>query len=171
MSAFPHEFEARVVRHDVGTYRYTVVFLPEAMAAALRLAGRPRISGEVNDVPFSGAWQPVRGRWYVMLSKELVRDAALKLGDLAPVRFRLEPEDQVEVPEALRLALAADPTLEAAWTALRPGVRRGLAHRVGSAKQSATVARRLEEVLRALRDGGPFGPPHRQSPPRGGPEP
>ncbi len=62
---FPHGFAGPVVRHDVGTYRYTVVFLPPEIAARLPLAEHPRlrISGEVSDLPFSGAWQPVRGRW------------------------------------------------------------------------------------------------------------
>jgi hypothetical protein len=144
-----------VVRHDVGTYRYTVVFLPDELARLLPLDRHPRlrISGEVGDLPFSGAWQPVRGRWYLMLSKPLLRDAGLRLGDAAEIRFRVEDQEAVEVPEALRQALAADPLAEAAWRALSAGRRRGLAHRVAAAKTPATAARRLAEVLEALRAG------------------
>ncbi len=65
MTGYPHAFEGRIVHHDVGTYRYTVVFLPTEIAAALPLAEHPRLrfTGEIGDVPLSGAWQPVRGRW------------------------------------------------------------------------------------------------------------
>jgi hypothetical protein len=150
---FPHEFTTRVTRHDVGTYRYTVVFLPEEIAVRLPLDRHPRlrVSGEVGEVPFSGAWQPVRGRWYLMLSKELLRDAGLGPGATATVRFRVEDQDAVEVPEALRLALEADLAARGAWEGMSAGKRRGLAHRVGSARTAATAARRVAEVLAALR--------------------
>jgi hypothetical protein len=70
---YSHAFEGRIEHHDVGTYRYTVVFLPRELALSLPLEEHPRlrVSGEVAEVPFSGAWQPVRGRWYLMLSKPL----------------------------------------------------------------------------------------------------
>ncbi len=57
MGVYPHAFEARVVHHDLGTYRDTVVFLPPEVAARLPLDAHPRlrVSGEVGDVPFSGA--------------------------------------------------------------------------------------------------------------------
>ena len=165
MATYPHSFEAPIVRHDVGTYRYTVVFLPEALRASLGVQGRVRTSGELNDVPFTGAWQPVRGRWYLMLSRPLLSDAGARIGDIASLRFRLEPPDTVEVPEALQSALDADAEAATLWAALRPGQQRGLAHRVASAKQHTTVARRLAEVTRLLIEGGPFGPPPRPAKP------
>jgi len=155
VSHYPHAFEGRVVRHDVGTYRYTVVFLPDGLAEALPLDLHPRlrVSGEVGEFPFSGAWQPVRGRWYLMLSKELLRDAGLALGDAVEVRFRVEDQDAVEVPDQLARALDADAALRSAWEGLSAGRRRGLAHRVSSAKTPATAARRVGEVLRLLSGG------------------
>ncbi len=164
MGTFPHSFEARVARHDVGTYRYTVVFVPEDLAASLALRGRVRISGELNDVPFSGAWQPAHGRWFLMLSKTLLRDAGVRPGSVVELRFRLERADAVDVPPALRDALSRDAAADAAWRALRPGQQRGLAHRIASAKAPATVARRVAEATRLLIAGGPFGPPSRTRP-------
>jgi hypothetical protein len=63
---YPFSFEGEVVHHDVGTYRYTVIFLPADIAGQLPFAEHPRlrVTGEVAEIPFSGAWQPVRGRWY-----------------------------------------------------------------------------------------------------------
>lgn len=160
MTAYPHAFEATVVHHMVGTYRYTVVFLPGEIAAALPLDRHPRLrmSGEVGDVPVSGAWQPVRGRWYLMLAKPVLRDAGAAVGDTVHVRFRVEDPEAVEVPGALRRALEADAAARAAWDALSAGKRRGLAHRVLSARTPPTAERRLRAVLAALR-GDPGAPP------------
>lgn len=139
----------------MGTYRYTVVLLPPEVAAALPLAEHPRLrfSGEIGEVPFSGAWQPVRGRWYAMLSKGVLKDGGYAVGDVVEVRFRVEDQDSVEVPLLLRRALDADERATAAWEALSAGKRRGLAYRVASAKTAPTAARRLDEVLAALRGG------------------
>ncbi|WP_376090257.1 YdeI/OmpD-associated family protein [Roseomonas sp. CCTCC AB2023176] len=167
MPAYPHRFEAPVVLHDVGTYRYTVVFLPPDLAATLDFppGNRLRASGEVADIPFGGAWQPVRGRWFLMLSKDLIRTAEIKPGDVVEVRFRVEPPDTVETPEALDRALEADHKAKAAWNAMTPGARRGLAHRVASAKTPATVARRLDEALAVLRGEAPYRVPGKRREP------
>jgi hypothetical protein len=155
MSFYPHEFEGVVERHVVGTLRYTVVFLPAEIAASLPFDGSPRLraSGEVNDVPFSAAWQPVRGRWYMMLSKGLLRDAELSVGARAAVRFRVEDPDSVDVPEALADALAANAAAATAWAGLTAGKRRGFAHLVNAAKTAPTQQKRLAEVLLALETG------------------
>lgn len=102
-------------------------------------------------MPFSGAWQPVRGRWYLMLSKALLRDAGLAVGDWAAVRFRVEDQETVELPPPLAAALGADAATLAAWEALPAGRRRGFTHRVASARTDVTMKRRVEEVLLALR--------------------
>ncbi|MBC7988842.1 MAG: YdeI/OmpD-associated family protein [Luteimonas sp.] len=153
MTPYPHEFDAQVVHHDVGTYRYTVVFLPPEIATALPLQQHPRLraSGEVGEVPFTGAWQPVRGRWYLMLSKELLRDADAAIGACVRVRFRVEHQAAVEVPDQLARALAADGMANLAWSQLSAGKKRGLAYRVLSAKTKSTVQRRLLEVMARLR--------------------
>jgi hypothetical protein len=157
-SYFPFECEAVVERHHLGRYAYTVVFLPEAFHAHLPLKEHPRlrVSGEVNETPFEGAWQPSKGRWYLMLSKELLRDSGLSLGDSALVRFRQEPQDRVQTPEALSGMLAKTASLNKAWDAATPGARRGFAHHVASAKTPATIAKRLREVVQSLRTGRPL---------------
>ena len=152
MSFFPHSFEAEIVHHFVGTYRYTAVFLPEDLIEALPLDRYPRlrVSGEIGDIPFSGAWQPVRGRWYLMLSKPLMKDGGYAIGDRVEVRFRVEDQETVDVPEILERALNADVDAMAAWQAASAGKRRGWAHRIESAKAVTTKQRRLDEVLKAL---------------------
>lgn len=155
LNLYPHQFEGVVEHHFVGTLRYTVIFLPAELASELPFSKHPRLraSGEINDVPFSAAWQPVRGRWYMMLSKGPLRDAELSVGDRADVRFRVEDPDSVEVPIALTDALVANASAGAAWARLSAGKRRGFAHLVSSAKTAPTQQRRLAEVLLALETG------------------
>ena len=162
MSFFPYVFEGRIVHHDLGTLRYTVVFLPPEIVAALPLEAHPRLrmSGELDGVPVSGAWQPSRGRWYLMLSKATLRDAGRRIGDTVELRFRVEDQEGVAVPEALATALDADDRAAAAWAALSAGRRRGLSHHVDAAKRPETAGRRVAEIMEALRSGGELpGPP------------
>ncbi|MEO1491517.1 MAG: YdeI/OmpD-associated family protein [Pseudomonadota bacterium] len=154
-TAFPHCFEAEIVRHDVGStrYAYTVVFVADEVAAGLPLAERPRlrVEGEIGDVPFEASLTPVRGRWYILLSKTMLKSIGAAVGDTIPVRFTIADQDAVAVPDALRAALAEDDGARALWEAATPGKQRGLAYRVASAKTDPTRAKRIAEVFGILR--------------------
>ena len=138
--------------HDLDTYRYTVVFLPDELAATLPFAADPRlrISGEIADHPMTAAWQPCRGHWYLMLSKPLLKAVGLTIGMTAEVRFRLEAQDDVEMPASLLQTLGENGAAQAHFDTLTPGKQRALAHRVLSAKTEATQTRRVGEVVRWL---------------------
>lgn len=153
MTWFPHSFEGAIVRHNLGTYQYTVVFLPPGIADELPFGTTPRLrfTGEFNDLPFSGAWQPSRGHWYVMLSKPLLRDAGVGVGDEVEIRFRIEDPNAVDVPNALNQAILEDSNANAAWQSLSAGKQRALAYRVAGAKSVPTRDRRIDEVMAALR--------------------
>jgi hypothetical protein len=148
----PYEFTAPVKTYDFETYAYTVVYLPEDLAGALPLDRyrRLRVEAEVNGVPLKAALMPTGGRWYLMLSKKLLKRAGLTLGDPAHVTFAVADQDAVDVLPPLAEALDAEPDLRAAWEALTPGKRRGLAHRVASAKTAPTIAKRVAEVIDGL---------------------
>lgn len=148
---FDHEFEAPIVRHDVGSerYRYTVVFLPRDLIGALPLDDYPRlrISGEVEDYPFEAALTPVRGEWYILLSGKLLKAIGKRVGDVVSVRFRVADQDAVDVPPALQAALSGDSGMQTIWDGLTAGKQRSLAYRVASAKREATQAKRIAEVF------------------------
>ena len=155
MEPYPFEFEAPVALHDVGSerYRYRVVFLPRALHDALPLKTNPRlrITGEINDHPFEAALTPVRGAWYILLSKTTLQAIEAGVGDPVAVRFAIADQDAVEVPPALQAALASDPKMRRLWDAQSPGKQRGLAYRVASAKRAPTQAKRVAEVFAILR--------------------
>lgn len=156
---YPHAFEAPLSRFGVGRTRklwYTVLFLPPAIEPALPFAAHPRlrVEGEIAELPAEGAWMPTGdNRRYFMVSPKILKAAQLAIGDTVEMRFRIADQGAVDVPPELAAALAADPAARGAWAALTPGGRRGFAHLVHGAKASATRARRVADVLAAIRDG------------------
>ncbi|MEM9088982.1 MAG: YdeI/OmpD-associated family protein [Cyanobacteria bacterium P01_F01_bin.53] len=152
MSDFPHTFDSPIVQHSVGTYAYTVVFLPEEMNEEMPFDQFPRlrVRGEINHLPFAGAFQPVRGRWYLLLSKKKMKAGGFVIGDWVHVTFRIDDQEAVEVPDMLRLALEENPHAMATWEKLSAGKRRGLAYRVSSAKTAPTQKRRVAVVIEML---------------------
>lgn len=155
MSYFPFGFTGLVERHDLGSYGYTVIWLPDEIVAQLPLAEHPRlrISGELNDHPCSGAWQPSRGRWYLMLGKPLLKATGLSIGCFAELRFRVDAQDEVDVPPLLSRAVAGNAAAGERWAALTPGKQRALSHHVLSAKTGPTAARRVAQVVVWLETG------------------
>lgn len=153
MSYFDHSFEAPIVEHWFeDKFAYTVVWLPPEVAEVLPFKEYPRlrVEGEVAEQSFEGACMPVRGRWYLMVSKKAMKAAGVSLGDEVEVRFRIADQDAVDVPVDLTRALEADAAALARWDALTPGKKRGLAFRVAQAKRPETRAKRIAEVLEAL---------------------
>ncbi|MEM9948570.1 MAG: YdeI/OmpD-associated family protein [Cyanobacteria bacterium P01_D01_bin.36] len=152
MDDFPFIFDSPIVPHSFGTYNYAVVFLPEEMSEDLPFQQYPnlRIEAEVGSSPFSGAWRPTGGRWYLLLSKKFLKKSGFDIGDWVTVRFRIADQNAVDMPESLRLALEQDDHARAIWENLTPGKRRSFAYRVSSAKTAPTQARRVTEVLEKL---------------------
>ena len=154
---FPHAFEAPIERHVIAAksgdraLAYCVVWLPEALHAALPLAAHPklRVAGEIAEVAFRGAWQAWRGGRYLMVPRAVMDERGLRIGDEVEVRFRVADQEAVDVPPALAALLRVD-AVRAQWERLTVGRRRALAHHVVSAKRDETRARRVAEVEAAL---------------------
>lgn len=153
---YDYSFEGLIERFGVGKTRtiwYTVLLLPTDMHAELPFARYPRlrVDGEIADIPVTGAWMPTGGgRRYFIVAPRVMKDAAVGVGDLVEMRFKIADQDAVDMPSELMAALLADPMAMAAWEALTPGRKRGLTHRVHSAKSLATRARRVAEVVTEL---------------------
>lgn len=155
MNFYPCEFEAPVEYHNVGSdkYAYTVIFVPDEIARELPLKQHPRlrVTGEVSDYPIEASLTPVRGRWYILLSKRILTAVDARVGDLLEVRFKIADQDAVDVREFLSDALERHPAERALWNAATPGKKRGLAYRVASAKTDPTRQKRVDEVFGILR--------------------
>jgi hypothetical protein len=147
-------FEARIVAHQIGRAHYSVIFLPERYAGhpPFEKSTRLRMRGHVGHIALSAAWQPLRGRWFVMLSKRLMQQSGYRIGDTAMLRFQIEADTVVNLPWELSDALNKAPRLHSKWKKLTPGAQRAFAHRIASARREETRQKRLTEVLGWLRD-------------------
>lgn len=156
MNYFSHEFEGKISQHGVGKIRiitYKVLFLPQRFESELPFDTFPRlrVEGEIADVPVRGAWIPAGdGRRYFIVSPEIKRNTGFDVGDMVEMRFRIDDQDHVDVPTALRQAIDADADIEAKWLAFTSGKRRMFAFHVASAKSPPTTERRVAEALEAI---------------------
>ncbi|MEM7694941.1 MAG: YdeI/OmpD-associated family protein [Pseudomonadota bacterium] len=155
MSYFAHSVEANLDQIIYPEkYRYLVVRVPAASLPADAPA-KVRISGELNDHPVDGALvSDGEGGRYLHVANRLAKTIGVGLGDPVALRFNIVADDVVVLPDALEAALWAHDGAREKFDALTPGKRRGLAHRVASAKQAATQARRAEAIVAELMAGG-----------------
>ncbi|GIT90202.1 hypothetical protein JANAI62_03150 [Jannaschia pagri] len=142
-------FEGQFRPLEWGRSTYTILRLPDDVMAAL---GQPkRVEGEIGDHPVNLAptRAPVVDEAFLWAGKAFLDASGLQPGEVVSVRLRPADPNVVEVPPELSIALrAADKT--SAWEALSPGKRRGLLHRIETAKRPATRDKRIAEVLGAL---------------------
>jgi hypothetical protein len=152
MTYFSHRFETRIARHAVGSYAYTVVYLDPSLHDQLPLDqhARLRIEADVSGVPVIGAWQPAKGRWYLMLPKAPLKSAGLRVGSSVEVAFRVIPQDHVVVPDELATVLDGHARARKGWQALTAGKQRALAHLIASAKRPETRSERVAVVVAVL---------------------
>lgn len=138
MPYFEHTFEARIVRHAVGTYRYTVVDRDASLHDALPLDhhARLRIEADVSALPVNGAWQPAGSRWYLMLPKDGMKSVGLRIGSSVEVSFRVLTPDDVDIP-AERAAQKGKPS---SWARKRASHATPCRQLVGTVARTAVTS-------------------------------
>jgi len=153
MSYYDYVFEATLERFGVGKTKviwYNVVFLPKDIESDLPfdIYPRLRVDGEISDIPVRGAWIPTGDdRRYFIVSAILKKQIGVRLGDVIEMRFNMDDQNHVDVPQALLGVINNNSKIKKRWDQLTPGRRRGLAYRVQSAKTLPTQNKRIAEVL------------------------
>jgi hypothetical protein len=143
-------FEGAVEPVVWGKATYTVLRLPEAVVEALGSA--KRVEGEINEhwVNLALSRAPVVEGVFLWAGSSLLDRLGVEPGETLEVRLRPAPDDQVDTPEDVALALrAADMTAE--WEGLTAGKRRGMLYQIGTAKTAATRAKRIDAMIQSLR--------------------
>ena len=144
-------FEATVEPVDWGRATYTLMRLPEDAAAALLAQGAKRVEGEINEHPVNLALSraPVVDGVFLWAGASLLNRLGILPGEVLDVRLRPAPDDQVDMPEDVALALRqAD--LTTVWDGLTAGKRRGLLYQIGTAKTAPTRAKRIDALIKSL---------------------
>ena len=148
-------FTARLEPIESGTF----VVIPADVVEALGATGRTSVVGTIDGLPIRHQFMPYTfegvGRQVVMAVNKATRQAIGKdAGDT--VEFDLERDERsrsadVEIPQELADALAADGSAATAFEALAPSRRRELAEHVVEAKRPETRKRRAADAVARLR--------------------
>lgn len=122
----------------------TVVEIPVELVKKLP-AGRVRVEGKLNQVPFNLAIQSKKnGPKYLSVSQAMRRSAKVKPGDKVNVSFVIVDPDKLDLPEEMEAVLAQDSEGAKKWNKLTVGLQRSLVHYINSSKN---VDVRIERAL------------------------
>jgi hypothetical protein len=149
----------------MGVIRFRAQLQPRGPAAAVVLddaqvaevgegARRFPVVATVNGYIWRTSVARMGGEFLVGLSREVRQGAGVQAGDEVDVTIELDsaPRD-VEVPEALAAALAADPQAKAAFEGMAFTHRKEYARWVTEAKRDETRQRRVQQALEMIRAG------------------
>jgi hypothetical protein len=149
----------------MGVLRFKAQLQPRGPAAAVILddaqvaavgegAKRFPVVATVNGYTWRTTVVRMGGEFLLGLSKEVRRGAGAEAGDEVDVTVELDTAPrEVEVPEALAAALAADPEAKASFDRMAFTHRKEYARWIAEAKQEQTRQRRLEQALEMIRAG------------------
>ena len=149
----------------MGVIRFRAQLQPRGPAAAVVLddaqvaevgegARRFPVVATVNGYTWRTSVARMGGEFLVGLSQEVRQGAGVQAGDEVDVTIELDsaPRD-VEVPEALAAALAADPRAKAAFDGMAFTHRKEYARWVAEAKRDETRQRRVQQAVEMIRAG------------------
>ncbi|HZX01556.1 YdeI/OmpD-associated family protein [Kribbella sp.] len=127
--------------------------VPESIVEALGGGGRPKVSATVNGFTFRTSIARMGGRYLLGVSAERRTEAGIAAGDVLDVEVELDTAPrELDVPEPLAAALAADDEAKAFWDTLSYSNRQWHVLQVTSAKTDATRERRIEKSVGMLRE-------------------
>ena len=143
-------FEGRVEPVEWGKATYTILRLPDAAVAALGAA--KRVEGEFGEhwVNLALSRAPVVEGVFLWAGASLLERTGIVPGEPVEVRLRPAPDDEVDTPEDVALALRAA-GMTAVWEGLTAGKRRGMLYQIGTAKTAPTRAKRIDAMIEGLR--------------------
>jgi len=144
-------FEGRIEAVVWGRASYTLLRLPPDVAGALLDAGAKRVEGEMNEHPVNLALTraPVVEGVFLWAGQSLLDRIGAAPGEVLEVRLRPAPDDRVDLPEDVALALRGA-GLTDRWEALTPGRRRGMLYQVETARTAPTRAKRITALIGGL---------------------
>jgi hypothetical protein len=131
------------------------VILDDVQVAAVgEGAKRFPVVATVNGYTWRTTVVRMGGEFQLGLSKEVRQGAGAEAGDEVDVTVELDTAPrEVEVPEALAAALAADPEAKASFDRMAFTHRKEYARWIADAKQEQTRERRLGQALEMIRAG------------------
>jgi hypothetical protein len=137
------------------TGRTTAGFeVPEEVVERLGGGGHPKVSVTVDGFTFRTSIAKMGGRFLLGVSAERRAQSGIEAGQVFDVDVELDTAPrEIEVPDDLAAALAADAPAKTFWDTLSHSKPSWHVHQVTSAKKAETRAARVEKSVAMLRDG------------------
>ena len=131
------------------------VVLDNAQVAAVgEGAKRFPVVATINGYTWRTSVTRMGGEFLLGLNKEVRQGAGVEAGDEVDVSVELDTAPrEVEVPEALAAALAADPQAKASFEHMAFSHRKEYARWIAEARQEETRQRRVQQALEMIRAG------------------
>ena len=125
--------------------------VPDEVVAALGAGKRPKVVVTVGKHTYRSSIMPWQGQYMISLSAANREAAGVANGDVVEVTVELDTAPrEVEVPDDLAQALAADPTVKARFEALSYSNKSRIVLSVEGTKTAATRQRRIDKALSEL---------------------
>jgi hypothetical protein len=149
----------------MGVLRFTTRLQPRGNASAVVLdddqvavvgegAKRFPVVATINGCTWRTSVTRMKGEFLLGLNREVRDGTGAEIGDEVEVSVELDQAPrEVEVPEALAAALAADPDASATFGRLAFTHRKEYARWVAEAKRDETRQRRVEQAVEMIRAG------------------
>ncbi|MEL6817347.1 MAG: YdeI/OmpD-associated family protein [Pseudomonadota bacterium] len=148
---YPHMFNAPL-EAMYGDSGYIGLVVPQDYKPRLPFDKMPRIrvKGEMNGIYVEGAFVPLAGKHYIMVSKRLRKMIGADLGDIVNFCFEIADQNEVRTPPELAEVFSEDFELKEKWEGWPKGKRRSLFYKFEKAKTAATKQRYVEQVIEEL---------------------
>ncbi|MFG1818960.1 YdeI/OmpD-associated family protein [Kribbella sp. NPDC049174] len=128
--------------------------VPADVVEALGGGGHPKVSVTVNGFTFRTSIARMGGRFMLGVSAERRTVAGVSAGDVLEVDVELDTAPrELDVPEELAAALAADVAAQEFWQTLSYSKQQWHVLQVTGAKTEETRDRRIEKSIGMLREG------------------
>jgi hypothetical protein len=145
------KFTAELLSSGKNTAGFAV---PADVVESLGGGGHPKVSVTVNGYTFRTSIARMGDRYMLGFSAERRTAAGVTPGEVLDVEVELDTVPrELDVPEELAAALAADPTANAFWETLSYSKQQWHVLQVTGAKTDATRDRRIEKSIGMLREG------------------
>jgi hypothetical protein len=144
------KFQARLQPDPTGAG--TFIEVPNNVATALGLRGRPKVQAVIAGHPYRGSLMSTpEGVFCLGVLKAIQQSAGVRRGDTITVELEIDTAPRViEPPPDLARALSRDRKATAAWDRLSYTHKREIAMSLEAAKKSETRERRLAAALKEL---------------------
>ena len=128
--------------------------VPDGFVAELGGGGRPKIVATVNGYQWRSSIARMGGEYWLGVSAANRSGAGVKAGDVLDVDVVLDTGvREVEMPEDLARALAADPEAQAFWDKLSFSNKRYHVEQITGARTEQTRARRIVKSVQLMSEG------------------